>query len=166
MTCDCCIPTPDSVMEDMDIDVFEQIVPDSEVYHDVMRQALWDTYEFRGLGNPDVAYWIKTMQSRFRQIQSVYHVKFQVVDEWLQSVASKVDLADSASEYTTISENEDNPDNPQGDTKYLSDRNTVTYNGKSYGGLSSETIRRFNDAIPNIKEEFADEFRRNFYHGV
>lgn len=163
---DCCIPTPDTILEDDEIDVFESIIPDSETYHQEMREALWDTYQFRGIGNCNLQYWLKTMQARFRQIQTTYHIKFQVVDEWLSSISDAVDLSDSQSEYTSITKIEDTPDNPQGDTVYLSDRNTVTYNGKSYGGLSSETVSKFMDAVPNIREEFADEFRRNFYHGV
>lgn len=167
MTCDCrCIPTPDSILEDDEIDVFEQIVDDSEPYYAVMREALWSNYGLRGIGNCDIAYWIKAMQLRYRQIRTVYNVKFQAIDEWLTSITGNIDLADSVSEYTTISANEDTPDNPQGTTVYLSDRNTVTYNGKSYGGLSSETVSRFMDSITNIEKEFADEFRLQFYHGV
>ena len=167
MTCDCrCIPTPDSILEDDEIDVFEQIVDDSEPYYAVMREALWSNYALRGIGNCDIAYWIKAMQLRYRQIRTVYNVKFQAVDEWLTSITGNIDLADSVSEYTTTTENEDTPDNPQGSTVYLSDRNTVKYNGKSYGGLSSETVSRFMDNVTNIEREFADEFRLQFYHGV
>lgn len=163
---DCCIPTPDSILEDDEIDVFEEIISDSEKYHDIKRSALWNTYRFRGIGNPDMAYWLKTMKARYEQVRAVYDVKFQVIDEWLTAISDAVDLADSSTTYEQISENEDTPDNPATDTRYLSDRNTVTYNGRSYGGLSAETVRRFNDAVPNIEQEFADEFRRNFYHGV
>ncbi len=167
MTCDCrCIPTPDSILEDDEIDVFEQIVDDSEPYYAVMREALWSNYGLRGIGNCDIAYWIKAMQLRYRQIRTVYNVKFQAISEWLTSITGNIDLADSVSEYTTTTENEDTPDNPQGSTVYLSDRNTVTYNGKSYGGLSSETVSRFMDNVTNIEREFADEFRLQFYHGV
>lgn len=167
MTCNCyCIPTPDSILEDDEIDVFEQIIDDSEPYYAQMREALWSNYGLRGIGNCDIAYWIKAMQLRYRQIRTVYNVKFQAVTEWLTSIAQTIDLADSVSEYTTTTENEDTPDNPQGSTVYLSDRNTVKYNGKSYGGLSSETVSRFMDSITNIEREFADEFRLQFYHGV
>lgn len=167
MTCDCrCIPTPDSILEDDEIDVFEQIIDDSEPYYAQMREALWSNYGLRGIGNCDIAYWIKAMQLRYRQIRTVYNVKFQAIDEWLTSITGNIDLADSVSEYTTVSENEDTPDNPQGSTVYLSDRNTVKYNGRSYGGLSSETVSRFMDNVTNIEREFADEFRLQFYHGV
>ncbi len=167
MTCDCrCIPTPDSILEDDEIDVFEQIIDDSEPYYAQMREALWSNYGLRGIGNCDIAYWIKAMQLRYRQIRTVYNVKFQAISEWLTSIAGSIELADSVSEYTTVSENEDTPDNPQGSTVYLSDRNTVKYNGKSYGGLSSETVSRFMDNVTNIEREFADEFRLQFYHGV
>lgn len=169
MTCDCsCIPTPDSILEDDEIDVFEEIIPDTDNFYSLKRQALWEFYGLRGIGNCDITYWIKAMRLRYRQIRSAYDVKFKTVEEWLTSVMGNdpVDLSDSSSEYQMKTENEDTPDNPQGTAVYLSDRNTVTYNGKSYGGLSAETVKRFTDSVLNIEKEFADEFRLQFYHGV
>lgn len=161
-----CIPTPKSILDDDEIDVFESIVPDSEPFYDVMRKALWCNYGLRGIGNNNIAYWIDAMRLRYFQINSMYNVKFQAIDEWLTSIASSIDLADSTTEYSTVSENEDTPDNPAGSTVYLSNRNTVKYNGKSYGGLSSETVSRFIDNVSNLEKQFADEFRMQFYHGV
>ena len=161
-----CIPTPKSILDDDEIDVFESIVPDSEPFYDVMRKALWCNYGLRGIGNNNIAYWIDAMRLRYFQINTMYNVKFQAIDEWLTSISSSIDLADSSSEYTTTTENEDTPDNPAGSTVYLSNRNKVTYNGKSYGGLSSETVSRFIDSVSNIEKQFADEFRMQFYHGV
>lgn len=169
MTCDCyCIPTPDSILEDDEIDVFAEIIPDTEQFYAIKREALWNFYALRGIGNCNIAYWLKAMKYRYRQIQSTYDVKFKVLEEWLTEVSGNapVDLSDSSSEYTMTTENEDTPDNPQGDAVYLSDRNTVRYNGRSYGGLSSETVRQFTNAIPDIEKDFADEFRLHFYHGV
>lgn len=161
-----CIPTPKSILDDDEIDVFESIVPDSEPFYDTMRKALWCNYGLRGIGNNNIAYWIDAMKLRYFQINSMYNVKFQAIDEWLTSIASSIDLADSTTEYSTVSENEDTPDNPAGSTVYLSNRNTVKYNGKSYGGLSSETVSRFIDNVSNLEKQFADEFRMQFYHGV
>ena len=169
MTCDClCVPTPDSILEDDEIDVFEEIIPDTENFYAVKRQALWEFYALRGIGNYDITYWIKAMKYRYAQIKTEYDVKFKVTEEWLTQVSGNtpVDLSDSSSEYTMKTENEDNPDNPQGTTVYLSDRNTVKYNGKSYSDLSSETVSRFIETVPNIERMFADEFRLQFYHGV
>ena len=73
---------------------------------------------------------------------------------------------DSHTEYKTVTEDEDTPDNPIETNKYLTNRNTVTYNGKSYGGLSSETVSRFIDSVSNIEEQFTNEFKLQFYHGV
>ena len=166
MTCDCrCIPTPQSILDDDEIDVFEAIIPDDHDYKDVMRFALWSNYRFRGIGNCNIQYWITAMQDRYNQIATQYWVKFAAIDEWLVSLDPS-DLSDSMSEYTMTTENEDNPDNPQGTTVYLSDRNTVKYNGKSYSGLSSETVARFIDWVKNVEKEFADEFRLQFYHGI
>lgn len=166
----CCgnIPTPDSILEDDEIDVFEEIFPDTEPYYLIMRETMWAYYGLRGIGNCDIPYWIKAMKARYAQIKYDYMVKFKAVEEWLDTVTGNdpIDLSDSSSEYTMKTENEDNPDNPQGDTVYLSDRNTVRYNGKSYGGLSSETVSKFIDAVPDIERDFADKFKLQFYHGV
>ena len=164
--CSGCIPTPASIQEDDEIDVFEEIIPDTEPFYDLMRKALWSTYGMRGIGNANIQYWIQAMKLRYHQINTLYNAKFQAVDEWLTANAQSMDMADSQTQYTQVSESEDTPDNPAGNTVYLSDRNTVTYNGKSYGGLSSETLRRFIDEIPNIEEEFAEEFKKQFYHGI
>lgn len=164
--CSKCIPTPKSILDDDEIDVFESIIPDSEPFYDVMRKALWCNYGLRGIGNNNIAYWIDATKLRYFQINAMYNVKFQAIDEWLSAISSSIDFADSSTEYSTISENEDTPDNPAGSTVYLSNRNTVKYNGKSYGGLSSETVSRFIDSVSNIEKQFADEFRMQFYHGV
>ena len=164
--CSSCIPTPMSIQEDDEMDVFEEIIPDTEPYYDLMRKALWTAYGMRGIGNANIQYWIQAMKLRYWQINTLYNAKFQAVDEWLTANALSMDMADSQTEYTQISESEDTPDSPAGTTVYLSDRNTVKYNGKSYGGLSSETLRRFIDSVPNIEEEFAAEFKKQFYHGI
>ena len=164
--CSACLPTPMSIQEDDEIDVFEEIVPDSEPFYDIMRKALWTVYGMRAIGNANMQYWLQAMKLRYFQINTMYNAKFQALDEWLTANALSMDMADSQTEYSQISESEDTPDNPAGTTVYLSDRNTVKYNGKSYSGLSSDTLRRFIDAIPNLEKEFADEFRMQFYHGV
>ena len=166
MTC-CEIPTPQSILDDDNRDVFDEIIPNTESYKTQMTNALWNTYGFRGIGNCDIDYWVKTMKMRFGLIQSIYHVKYKAVSEWLTQVTSNViDMSDGATDYTMQTENEDNPDNPQGNTRYLSDRNTVTYNGKTFSGLSSETLGRFIEMIPSLDEQFADEFRRQFFFGL
>lgn len=169
MSCDCwCIPTPDSILEDDEIDVFEQIIPNTEPLYQILRQILWDAYGSRGIGNCDVTYWIKQMQRRYGQIRYTYAMKFKVFDEWMTEIlgTDPVDLSDGSTTYTTVSETEDTPDNPQGSTKYLSDRNTVTYNGKTFSGLSSETVSRFMDYVPDLCRQFADEFRLQFSWSV
>lgn len=169
MSCDCsCIPTPQSILTDDERDVFEEIIPDSIQYHDVMRSMMWSVYKYRGIGNCDIDYWVNTMKSRLSQIISRYLPKFKVFDEWYNENmgVNPVDLSEGATNYKMVTEIEDNPDNPQGDTKYLSDRNTVDYNGKTFSGLSSETISRFMDYVPDLTAQFTDEFRKQFYWGL
>ena len=168
MSCDCfCIPTPKSILDDDEIDVFEQIINDSNDYADIMKAALWARYGLRGIGNCDISYWIDATRLRYYQIKTIYLVKFQAIDEWLSSFSNDtIDMSDSHTEYKTVTEDEDTPDNPIETNKYLTNRNTVTYNGKSYGGLSSETVSRFIDSVSNIEEQFTNEFKLQFYHGV
>lgn len=168
MTCRCaCIPTPQSIYDDDNRDVFDEIF-DTVDYGDIMKIMMWSTYQYRGIGNCDVDYWIQCMKGRFAQIVSKYLPKFKVFDEWYTSVygVDPVDLSDGATDYTMVTEMEDNPDNPQGTSVYLSDRNTVTYGGKTHSGLSSETISRFMDYVPDLTVEFTDEFRKQFYWGL
>lgn len=164
----CEVPTPQSILDDYNRDVFDQIIPSTETYRTQMIAALWNVYQFRGIGNLDIDYWVDTMKGRFGVISAIYHVKYRAMDEWLTSVngLNPIDMSEGATDYTMQTENEDNPDNPQGSTKYLSDRNTVTYNGKTYSGLSSETLGRFIEMIPSLDEQFADEFRRQFFWGI
>lgn len=169
MSCDCfCIPTPKSILADDERDVFEEIFPDTEDYHDMMRAIMWSYYAYRGIGNCNIDYWVDTMKARYVQIKLMYMPKFKVVDEWLNEVMGNdpIDLSEGATDYTMRTENEDTPDNPQGSTVYLSDRNTVTYNGKTYSGLSSETVSRFMDYVPDLERQFAVEFRKQFYFGL
>ena len=163
-----CILTPDSILADDERDVFEEIFPDSEVYYAVMRSIMWDFYGSRGIGSCDIDYWVKCMKRRYSQVKPTYLMKFKVFDEWMTENLGNdpVDLSDGVTEYTMKTENEDTPDNPQGSTVYLSDRNTVRYDGKTFGGLSSETVSHFMDAVPDLCQQFADEFRRLFYFGV
>ena len=169
MNCDCfCIPTPQSILTDDERDVFEEIIPDSIQYHDVMRSMMWSVYKYRGIGNCDIDYWVNTMKARLTQIVSRYLPKFKVFDEWYNENmgVDPIELSEGATTYKMTTEIEDNPDNPQGDTKYLSDRNTVDYNGKTFSGLSSETISKFMDYVPDLTAQFTDEFKRQFYWGL
>lgn len=162
-----CIPTPQSILDEYERDVFDEIFGEVD-YGDVMKVMMWSTYQFRGIGNCNIDYWVQCMYGRFTQIVSKYLPKFKVFDEWYTQVmgVDPVDLSEGATEYTMKNENEDTPDNPQGTSVYLSDRNTTTYNGKTYSGLSSETISRFMDYVPDLTAQFTDEFRQQFYWGL
>ena len=168
MTCCLEIPTPQSILDDDNRDVFEEIIDDSEVYHDMMRGILWAFYRYRGIGNCDLDYWVQNMKDRYLQVRVLYLPKFKLIDEWLTEVLGNdpVDLSEGKNDYTMITEMEDTPDNPVGTSRYLSDRNTVTYNGKTYSGLSSETVSKFLDYVPDLERQFAEEFRKQFYFGL
>lgn len=159
------IPTPQSILDDTGRDVFEEIITDGEEYADEKRAALWSRYAYRGIGSCDTDYWIKAMQRRYQEIAPTYDLQWRAWEQWLTANASTIDMSDGTSEYETVTGTEDNPDNPQGDTVYLSDRVTVRYNGKQSGGLSIERAVRFRDAVYSVGVMFSDEFREQFFFG-
>lgn len=148
------LPTPQTILEDDEIDVFESMIDDSEYLYQKKRTALWSAYRFRSIGCGNIAYWIQTMQDRYNTIKTEYDIKFQAVEEWLNTISEKIDLSDYSEEssHTTnygrilttslgqrqrtdviaekkqTTENEDTPDNVTSGTKYLSNRSTTTEN--------------------------------------
>lgn len=166
MTCGCEYETPASIETDDNIDVFEQIIANTEYMYTEKRAALWAVYRYRAIGHTDRAYWLQCMADRYSIIKSVWDIKWKAWSEYITRNASSVSMNSGSSEYTTTTENEDNPDTAASTTKYLDTRSTVTFTSASQSGLDSETVRDYLDAIPNPAEGFADEFRRLFYWGV
>lgn len=169
-SCCCgCLPTPDSILEDDEIDVFEQIIPNTDYQYQEKRNVLWSAYRYRGIGNCNYAYWLQAMKDRYAMIKDTWDQKFKAWHKFLTDQTA-VSFEDSSSEYSqdTTTENEDMPDNPAGSTVYLSDRSRskTSYQGKGFSGLASQTARDYIDAIPDPYEGFADEFRKLFYWGL
>lgn len=157
-----CLDTLKSLSDD-GRDVLEEIIPDTEQYYTEKRAAILNEYKHRGIGSCDVDYWVNCMTTRYFTIAAKYDIAFE---RWNAYKASTKDFADGSSEYTMRTEHEDNPDNPQGSTVYLSDRTTQTYSGKTFGGLGSTTAAEYIADIPNTPQDFAREFRELFYWGL
>ena len=168
MSC-CCpsLPTPDSILEDDEIDVFETMIANTEYKYQEKRNILWSTYRFRSIGCGNIAYWLQTMTDRYNRIVHEYDVKIKAWEAYLTKIGSGVDFAESASEYDQINTREDVPDNASGTTEYLSERSKTHYEGKGYAGLESQTTKDYIDGVPRDPyEDFADEFAKLFYHGL
>lgn len=177
-----CVPTPYSLLNDEDSprDVFAEIFPQYIDPDDpsageypnwsAKRKALWAEYHDTGIGNLDVDYWVRCMKSQASRIEGRYAIKFRAWNEYLARLesAESIDLADSSMESRSVQKGY-NPPNVQvsGVTAedYLSDQNVNEFSQKTDGGLESETVRDYGDAVSNPFETYAEEFRTLFYRG-
>ena len=168
-----CQPTPYSILNDPDDgeDVFETIIPTSEAYYADKRAALWARFHDTGLGNADKTYWERAMHYRYEEISEKYDIKFRVFAEYKARLAqaSKVDLSDGSMESDSVNKVYDPPEvTVSGATAedYLADQTKTEFSQKTFGGLESETVREYMDAVSNPAEAFAREFDKLFYWGL
>ena len=167
-----CVPTPYSIQNrDTDpYDIFERIIPETAKYAEEKRLALWDRFHDTGLGNADEEYWIRCMKARADEISGRYDIKMRVYTEYKNKLAvtGRVDLSDGQIKSKSISSVYDPPEVETAHTadKYLADQNKTEFDQQTYGGLESETVRQYNDAVVNPFETWAAEFDRLFYWGL
>ena len=167
MSCCCELPTPQSILDDDEIDVFEAIVANTEYKYQEKQNALWNTFRFRSIGCGNIQYWIQTMTDRYNRISAEYDVKIKAWEAYLSKISGGIDFSESASEYDQVNTREDVPDNASSTTEYLSERSKTHYEGKGYAGLESQTAKDYIDGVPRDPyEDFADEFAKLFYHGL
>ena len=167
MTYDCScntvfIETPESIYDRDNVDVFEQIIPNTEYEYAKKRSELWAKYRYRGIGSCDRAYWIQCMKDRYALIADTWDIKIRAWKQYVTSVSATVDFSASSAESKTVYEHEDCPDNPAGTTVYLADRNTTAYQGKNYDGLESKTVDDYIKYVPDPWDGFTSEFKRLF----
>lgn len=166
------IPTPYSMSQQTPpVDVFEQLISTSEIYYTQKRAALWARFHDTGVGNPDIAYWLRAMASRYQEIKAEYDVKFRAWEEYLTRIGAltNLDLTDSSLESSSVNKTYDPPEIGtalQNATSYLSDQNTTDFNQKTQNGLDPETVRQYIDAIDSPYRAWAAEFDKLFYWGV
>ena len=166
MTCYCDLLTPQRVLDDDEVDVFEQIVPNTDYEYTAKRNALWSTYRYRFIGSCDVNEWIVVMKDRYSLIMREYDMKMRAYAAMVTEVTTNgADLSQSSSESTATTENEDTPDIADNGTKYLSTRTTVTAGGRTYQGLQSATVRDWMDGVARDPvRDFALEFSDLFVY--
>ena len=166
MTCYCNLLTPQRILDDDEVDVFEQIVPNTDYEYAAKRGALWATYRYRFIGSCDVTEWIAVMKDRYSLIVREYDMKMRAFAAMVASVGTNgADLSAGSSESTVTTENEDTPDTAAGSTKYLSSRVTVTAGGRTFEGLQSATVRDWMDGVARDPvRDFALEFSDLFVY--
>lgn len=167
-----CVPTPYSILNrDTDAyDIFTKIIPETDKYAQQKRLALWDRFHDTGLGNDNEEYWIRCMKARADEISGRYDIKFRVYTEYKTRVeaAKSIDLSDGQIKSKSVSSVYDPPEvktDHEAD-KYLADQNKTEFDQQTYGGLESETVRQYADAVINPFETWAAEFDRLFYWGL
>ena len=82
--------------------------------------------------------------------------------------AESIDLSDGEIKSKSVSSVYDPPEVETAHTadKYLADQNKTEFDQQTYGGLESETVRQYADAVENPFETWASEFDRLFYWGL
>lgn len=165
------IETPQSVLDDHGIDVFERIIPNTAYDYQKKHDELWAKYRYRGIGSCDRDYWIQCMTDRYTLIEDTWDVKIKAWEAYQSKIAADgIDFSQSSGESRThtLTEREDTPDNPAGTTVYLSDRSNVTtdYIGKNFEGLESETTDDYIKRVPDPWDGFTSQFVKLFYFGV
>lgn len=171
------VPTPQSILDnDPTDDVFEKIVPTSELYYAEKRIALWSAYRYQGIGNTDEDYWINCMKDRASLIRHDYDLKmkgwFELYDRAItQNLGLDFTASHMESDSTVTSKHYDPPEVSTAGAdadKYLNtqDSNANHFEQHNYSGLETETIKEYNRGLDNIRRMYADEFRDLFYWGI
>lgn len=167
-----CQPTPYSIKEETEENVFETIFPVSDSYYAEKRAAMWARFHDTGIGNANVTYWERCVSMKAEEIEGRYAVKFRVWSEYQARLAANqgdVDLSDGKIVTNSINRNFDPPSVVTASdiaTNYLADQSRTDYEQKSFGGLESDTVRQYSDGIDNPFEAWAREFDKLFYWGL
>ena len=167
-----CVPTPYSIQNrDTDpYDIFERIIPETDKYAEQKRLALWDRFHDTGLGNDNEEYWIRCMKARADENSGRYDIKMRVYTEYKTRLeaAKSIDLSDGQIKSKSVSSVYDPPEvkTVHEADQYLADQNKTEFEQQTYGGLESETVRQYADAIVNPFETWAAEFDKLFYWGI
>lgn len=162
----CDLLTPQRIEDEQEVDVFEEIVDDTEYQYQAKRGALWAVYRFRFIGSCDVDSWIQVMRDRNALIQREYDMKLRAYAKLVSDVSTDgADMTQASNESTMVNEHEDTPGSADDNLKYISERNTMTVNGKNYQGLQSVTVRDWMDGVARDPiRDYADEFGNLFVY--
>ena len=167
MTCYCDLLTPQRILDEQNIDVFEQIIDDSVYEYTMKRATLWSTYRYRFIGSCDLTAWIQVMQDRAMLIDREYNMKLVAFDMlYTQVDTDGPDFSESSYEADTQTEREDTPDTEYNEAhRFLADRSTTKMTGKNYNGLQTKTVRDWMDGVARDPiRDYANEFQDLFMY--
>ena len=163
----CCdaimIETPQSIEDKDNVDVFEQIIPDTAYEYQKKRSELWARFRYYGIGSCDRSYWLQCMKDRYALIEETWDTKIKAWNAYQTKISGDgIDFSASSFDSQTVVSREDTPDNPAGTAVYLSDRTTTDYSGKNYQDLESQTVDDYIKAVPDPWDGFTSQFLRYF----
>lgn len=161
------VETPQSIKEKDNIDVFEQIIPNTAYEYAKKRSELWARFRYRGIGSCDRAYWLQCMKDRYALIEDTWDVKIKAWNAYQTSITGNgISFAQSSGNTSSSSkiEREDTPDNPAGTTVYLSDRTTTSASSdyENFENLEAETVDDYIKAVPDPWDGFTTQFMKLF----
>ena len=168
------MPTPQSILDDDGVDVFEQAVPTSVYEYAKKRAALWRRYRYVGIGSTDTTYWTACVQAREQELAGEYDLKIRAFEELKARIDaltnSDIDVSDSSYvESTSVGSQFDPPQDVYSQTepdRYLSAQDSTTFSQKAYGGVETEELKRWMDAVQDPWPEWTEDFRKLFYWGL
>lgn len=97
-----CVPTPYSIKLNDSVDVFSEIIPESDDYSSGKRSVLWAVYGDTGLGNTNSEYWIRRMKGRYYEIKNEYDLKIKAFETMKAKIAASGISTDDNEQSTTV----------------------------------------------------------------
>lgn len=148
--CGCCIEveTPQSILDDDNLDVFSVILTNYGTYKQTCSDYLWEMYRYRMLGSCDRNRWIQAAKDRADFLLHKYGVIFDGITGADLSIIEAGGYV-----MTTESQSEDLPQTTADATEYLSDRGRVV---QTYDPLNIPPW----EAAKNLADGFVDPFQR------
>jgi hypothetical protein len=160
------VPTPQSIKEDENRDVFAEIFSGYEYASD-MEAVMWAAYRYRGIGNADVDYWVQCMKGRAEILSYTYDLKFKAVSQLKSDIEQNgVDWSSSILKSKSTAKHFDPPSGSSALSSYVSEGDTTEFEQSGDSGLQTETAKDWMDGVPDVWREYAAEFRDLFYWGL
>lgn len=164
------VPTPYSIRQDDDRDVFAEIFTGDTPIAEAKRGMMWAMYSDVGIGNCDVDYWIRCMQNKEKELADVWNTKIQVTMQLMDKIEKEgPDYSDSTLETTSVNSHMDPPSGTSGTDApeaYISSQDRTDYTQKSDSGLETVTVSQWLDGMPDTMRDWAKEFKDLFYWGM
>lgn len=163
----------EGVSTEVNRDIFYQGMADYTLsdFFDIMINALWSKYRYVGIGSCDVDYWVQCFADRFNLKFPGWTMRFRALfDMWYRvDGMDTLDLSTFRSGSDSTSRFYDAPDvETEGETpaEYLSTKTKGDNKQRMESGQITELYRSFCASIPEIMDEFTEDFRPLFFAGV